>query len=116
MRDPDPAAPGPEGLADALPLEPNGAIRQLDARDLPDELLAGAAVMAVRLLPASAERDALVSLLHARPGVVRVLRQREAARLIELLRSQGYGHQAARERAARAVGVSEWTIRVAWGL
>ncbi len=100
-----------------LPTEPNPEIRRLDARDLPAAVVADGAEAVAALLPAGPARDAVLDTLHAvRPDVLAELRRREAARQVAEDLAAGYGRKAARHRAAAAVGVSEWTVRVTWGL
>jgi hypothetical protein len=100
-----------------LPEEANPVIRKLDAKELPAEIVADALERLAREMAPCPERDAVLAVVHtARADVLRELRRREAARRVESYRCQGFGRQAARERAARDVGVSEWTVRVGWGL
>lgn len=100
-----------------LPTEPNPEIRRLDARDLPAAVVADGAEAVAALLPAGPARDAVLDTLHAaRPDVLAELRRREATRLVDAFLAEGQGRQEARRKAARAVGVKEWTVRITWGL
>lgn len=100
-----------------LPTEPNPEIRRLDARDLPAAVVADGAEAVAALLPAGPARDAVLATLHAtRPDVLTELRRREATRLVEADLAAGWSRKKARHRAAAAVGLSEWTLRVTWGL
>ncbi|MBK9517485.1 MAG: hypothetical protein IPO09_09055 [Anaeromyxobacter sp.] len=98
-----------------LPGRGPALVRQGEARDLPAAVVAdGMALLAA--LPAGPARDAVLAVVRmARPDVLREERRREGARLIELYMAEGYRRQAAREKAAPAVGVSEAALRE-WGL
>jgi hypothetical protein len=84
---------------------------------LPESLLADAAeALAFGRPLTDEERAGLLALVHARPASLRLLRQREAARVVARERHGGRSLLAARTRAAQQVGVSEWTVRVRWDL
>jgi hypothetical protein len=100
-----------------LPEEPNPEIRRLDARDLSVALLADGLEGLVAVMADGPARTALLDTLHAvRPDALREVRRREAARLVGLHLVAGCSKTTARKRAAAAVGVSTWQVRVAWGL
>jgi hypothetical protein len=107
----------PAAFPHLLPAESNPAIRQGEAWDLRDSQVVGALEQLVEVMEPGPAREVILATVYAaRPDVLREVRKREAARLVEQYLAEGCSKTTARERAAPAVGVSTWQLRVVWGL